>query len=72
MSVFLAGPRHAKCFTCDAVVHCLWAVASNHQMALNGWTNRLQQGCDECGGLLLKLEMPDCPECARLILEEAS
>jgi hypothetical protein len=41
-------------------------------MALNGWTNRLQQGCDECGGLLLKLEMPDCPECARLILEEAS
>jgi hypothetical protein len=41
-------------------------------MALNGWRNRLQQGCNECGGLLLKLDMPDCPDCALLILEEAS
>jgi hypothetical protein len=41
-------------------------------MALNGWSNRLQQGCDQCGGLLLKFEMPDCRDCARLILEEAS
>ncbi len=72
MSVFLAGPRHARCSRCSEVVHCLWAEASNHQMALNGWRNRLQQGCNECGGLLLKLDIPDCHDCALLILEEAS
>jgi NAD-dependent SIR2 family protein deacetylase len=69
MSVFLAGSKHARCVQCSAVVHFPWGEASDHQMALLGWSMRLQQGCNDCGGRLLKLSI-DCPECREYLIEE--
>ncbi len=72
MSVFLSGSKHARCSQCSALVHFPWGEASDHRIALLGWSMRLEQGCNDCGGRLLKWAMPDCPDCCEYLLDEAA
>ncbi len=70
MSVELVGTKHALCVECGDVVHVAWGGASDHQMAVLGWSARLAHGCYQCGGRLTQLDMPECRDCREFLLEE--
>jgi hypothetical protein len=64
MNVRVVGVKHAECRECGALLHVPLMEASSPEMAVQGWSLRLQRGCVECGGRLAPVTLVECADCA--------